>query len=113
MSKSLYAFLSALVLTAPVVAVRAEEESSSSSATAASDDKQADKDSDADESAGSRSAKKVRLAHIVVEGGLPESPGEMSLFGDLGLDLRKTMARLEKAGDDDAIAGIVLTINTE
>lgn len=60
-----------------------------------------------------RSTKKVRLAHIVIEGALPESPGEMSLFGDLGVDLRKTIARIDKAADDKAIGGIVLVIETE
>ncbi|TWU28303.1 signal peptide peptidase SppA [Bythopirellula polymerisocia] len=53
---------------------------------------------------------KVRLAHIKIEGELPESPGQFSLFGDLGVDLRKTIARLDKAGDDKQIAGIVLEI---
>ena len=55
---------------------------------------------------------KVRLAHIVIRGGLPESPGEMSLFGDLGSDLRKTIARLDRAADDKPVAGVVLQIET-
>lgn len=55
---------------------------------------------------------KVRLAHIEIEGALPESAGQISLFGDLGIDLRKTIARLEKAADDDKIAGIVLEIGS-
>jgi len=54
---------------------------------------------------------KVRLAHIALEGGLPESSGQMSLFGDLGVDLRKTIARLDQARQDAAIAGIVLQID--
>ena len=54
--------------------------------------------------------KKVRLAHIAIKGQLPESPGQMTLFGDLGTDLRKTIARLDKAADDDKIAGIILEI---
>ena len=53
---------------------------------------------------------KVRLAHIKLEGALPESAGQVSLFGDLGIDLRKTIARLDKAADDKTIAGIVLEI---
>jgi protease-4 len=57
-------------------------------------------------------SKKVRLAHIRIEGALPESPGEMSLFGDLGVDLRKTIARIEKAGADKSVAGIVLEIDS-
>ena len=56
--------------------------------------------------------KKVRIAYIIIDGELPESPGEMSLFGDLGVDLRKTMARIEKAGDDESIAGVILQIDS-
>jgi protease-4 len=81
-----------------------------------SDDKEADDKESGEEPAADsakRNAKKIRLAHIIIEGALPESPGEMSLFGDLGVDLRKTLARIEKAADDDNIAGIVLVINTE
>lgn len=59
-----------------------------------------------------KTEKKVRIAYIIIDGSLPESPGEMSLFGDLGVDLRKTMARIEKAGDDESIAGIILQIDT-
>ncbi|MEM8944938.1 MAG: signal peptide peptidase SppA [Planctomycetota bacterium] len=54
--------------------------------------------------------KKVRIAHIKISGSLPESPGQMSLFGDLGIDLRKTIARLDKAAKDDRIAGVILEI---
>ena len=53
---------------------------------------------------------KVRLAHIAIEGKLPESPGRMTLFGDLGVDLRKTIVRLDKAAQDKSIAGVVLEI---
>ena len=54
--------------------------------------------------------KKVRLAHIAIKGQLPESPGQMTLFGDLGTDLRKTIARLDKTAQDDRIAGVILEI---
>ena len=57
-----------------------------------------------------KTAKKVRLAHIAIKGSLPESPGQMSLFGDLQTDLRKTIARLDKAAKDDKISGVVLEI---
>jgi protease-4 len=36
----------------------------------------------------------------------------MSLFGDMGIDLRKMMARLDKAAEDSSIAGVVLEIDT-
>jgi len=55
---------------------------------------------------------KVRLAHIEIAGELPESPGQMTLFGDLGIDLRKTIARLDNAAKDEKIAGVVLKIGT-
>ncbi len=53
---------------------------------------------------------KTRLAHIKIVGQLPESPGQMTFFGDLGIDLRKTIARLDKASKDKRIAGVVLEI---
>ena len=56
--------------------------------------------------------KKVRLAHIKISGELPESPGQMTFFGDLGVDLRKTIARLDKAAKDSKIEGVILEIKT-
>jgi len=53
---------------------------------------------------------KVRLAHIKITGQLPESPGQMTFFGDLGVDLRKTIMRMDKAAKDPRIAGVVLEI---
>jgi protease-4 len=119
MPKTLLTFLAALLLAVPSAANRAaakpqvdEDESTTATAEESSDesDKSEESDSDADSE---RSTKKVRLAHITIEGSLPESPGEMSLFGDLGLDLRKTMARIDQAADDKNIAGIVLRIDAE
>lgn len=66
---------------------------------------------DSEEKQTKAETKKVRIAYIIIDGDLPESPGEMSLFGDLGTDLRKTIARLEKAGDDESIAGVILQID--
>ena len=57
-----------------------------------------------------KASRKVRLAHIKLVGQLPESPGKMSFFGDLGVDLRKTIARLDKASKDNTIEGVVLEI---
>jgi protease-4 len=56
--------------------------------------------------------KKVRLAHIAIEGQLPESAGMMSLFGDLGIDLRKTVSRIDKVAGDDSVAGLILDIRS-
>ena len=54
--------------------------------------------------------KKVRLAHIVIKGQLPESAGQMSLFGDLGLDLRKTISRIDNVAKDNSVEGLILDI---
>jgi protease-4 len=115
MSKPLFALLAALLLSGPAARPTFAQEEKSDSATASDDKATTEKDADdkSDDDASKRSEKKVRLAHIVIEGALPESPGQMSLFGDLGLDLRKTLARIDKAGDDKNIAGIVLRIDTE
>ena len=55
---------------------------------------------------------KIRLAHIAIEGSLPESSGTMSLFGDLGLDLRKTIQRIDKVATDDSVQGLILDVRT-
>lgn len=67
-------------------------------------------ESNGEQTAAEVKPKKVRLAHIAIKGDLPESPGQMTLFGDLGTDLRKTIARLDKAAEDDRIAGIIIEI---
>ncbi len=82
-------------------------------ADAAADEKVADAAEDSGEKAATETKpKKVRLAHIAIKGQLPESPGQMTLFGDLGTDLRKTIARLDKAAQDDRIAGVILEIRS-
>jgi len=76
--------------------------------SAAQDNASAGKQTSTDPAA--TKSKKVRLAHIVIEGQLPESAGKMSLFGDLGIDLRKTISRIDKVADDDSVAGLILDI---
>ena len=53
---------------------------------------------------------KVRLAQIVVKDALPESLGQSGPFGEMRLDLRETVARIDKAAADKSIAGAVLDI---
>lgn len=55
---------------------------------------------------------KARLALIVLSDSMPESPGVMGPFGDQQLDLRSTIARLERAAEDDDIHGLVLKIQS-
>lgn len=99
-AKKLKAKKEAAKAEAKAAAEKAEKEAAKKEA----ESKQAEKKEKAAE-------KKVRIAYIIIDGELPESPGEMSLFGDLGVDLRKTMARLEKAGEDESIAGVILQID--
>lgn len=55
-------------------------------------------------------ASKVRYAEFVLKGALPESPGGSGPFGDLSLDLRKQVARIDQAAEDDKIQGLVLRV---
>ncbi len=53
---------------------------------------------------------KVRLAKFVLEGELPETVGQTGLFGETMTDLRELISRLDKAAEDDSIAGVVINI---
>lgn len=86
---------------AAAIAKEADETAKKSAAT--------EKTSDGEKES-AKKPNKVRLAHIQIKGELPESPGQMSFFGDLGIDLRQTIARLDKAARDTSIAGVVLEI---
>lgn len=57
-----------------------------------------------------KEAKKLRFAQLIVNSSLPESPGQAGPFGDLQLDLRSTIARLDKAAEDKTIDGLVLEL---
>jgi len=61
---------------------------------------------------GDKQLDKARLALIVLSQSMPESPGVMGPFGDQQLDLRSTIARLERAAEDDDIHGLVLKIQS-
>ena len=67
----------------------------------------------ADSSAEKKSAAKrdkVRLALFTLKDSLPETSGQVGPFGDVSMDLRETVNRLEKAAKDKSIAGVVLDI---
>jgi protease-4 len=57
-------------------------------------------------------AKKVRYAWFVLDDDLPESPGGSGPFGDLTMDLRKQIARIDAAAKDDKIQGLVLLFDS-
>jgi protease IV len=54
--------------------------------------------------------KKVRFALLTLKETLAESAGQMGPFGDVQLDLRELVNRLDKAADDKSIGGVVLNI---
>ena len=51
-------------------------------------------------------------AHIELKGSYPEGPQMMGLFGEASESLSELLARLDKAAKDDAIAGVVLKIDS-
>ncbi|NIL96302.1 MAG: signal peptide peptidase SppA [Planctomycetales bacterium] len=55
-------------------------------------------------------AKKITLASIKIEGPFPETEKQVGLFGELEQSLAKTIARLEKAAEDDDIDGVILRL---
>ncbi len=85
-------------------------------AVEANDEKAADKEvkeEDAEENTENteeEEAKEVRLASIVIRGSLPEGPTQPGMFGQIQPNLAKTIARLDRAGKDDDVAGVVLRI---
>jgi protease-4 len=110
--RSFSSLLAAIVLAlAPSHLLYAAEATAEKPATEAkAEASPAEKKSDEKKPAEKKEPTKIRLAHIKLEGDLPESAGQVSLFGDLGIDLRKTIARLDKAADDKTINAIVLEI---
>ncbi len=54
--------------------------------------------------------KEVQIDSLVVKGGLPESTGRFGFFGDVRMDLRKLISRLDKAASDARLVGVVLRI---
>jgi protease-4 len=107
-SLSLAAIVLALIPGQPLFAAEATAENpKTETKTEAAKDEEKPAETKAEEK---KEPTKVRLAHIKLEGELPESAGQVSLFGDLGIDLRKTIARLDKAADDKTITAIVLEI---
>ena len=53
---------------------------------------------------------KIRLAQFIVKNSLPESLGQSGPFGETQLDLREMISRIDKAADDNTIAGAILDL---
>jgi len=50
--------------------------------------------------------------HIEIKGAYPETSSLPGLFGELSESLQDALARLEKAGSDDTVQGLILHINS-
>ncbi len=55
---------------------------------------------------------KIRLAMLTLKSSLPESAGQVGLFGEAQLDSRETIKRFEKAAKDKSVSGLVLDIQS-
>jgi protease IV len=53
---------------------------------------------------------KVRMAMLTLKDSLPETAEQAGPFGEAHLDLREVINRLEKAGKDKSVSGVVLDI---
>jgi protease-4 len=97
---------------------KADKDKSADETTKDKDAAKSDDDSEKKRSASSAAKKssasskrdKVRLALLVLKDDLPETSGQMGLFGQTGIDLREAVTRLEKASKDKSISGVVLNI---
>ncbi len=92
---------------------KSADETARNKAAAKSDDdseKKRSASSAAKKSSASSKRDKVRLALLVLKDDLPETSGQMGLFGQSSIDLREAVSRLEKASKDKSISGVVLNI---
>ena len=55
---------------------------------------------------------KVRLAMLTLKDSLPETSEQAGPFGDVQLDLREAINRLEKASKDKSVSGVILDIQS-
>jgi protease-4 len=98
----------------------AKEETADDSKSDDEAKKEADKKADDEKKESDKAAKKeeakpkvekVRFARLSLDSSLPEGPESSSPFGSIESDLRSLLNRLEKAGGDDKIKGLVLEID--
>lgn len=65
---------------------------------------------DADSESGGERPAKVRIAHLTLTGVIPEGPDAAGPLAELQPGLRKMIARIEKAAEDDSVQGLVLNL---
>src|SRR5262249_18142394 len=53
---------------------------------------------------------KIRLAQLILKDDMPETTGQSGPFGDLKLDLKEAVSRIDKAAEDTSITGAILDI---
>lgn len=79
---------------------------------AATDKKAADKKEPESTKTKGETKKPTRatVAALTIKGGLPESAGQLGLFGELEIHLADLVARLERAKNDSAVRAVILRI---
>jgi protease-4 len=75
----------------------------------ASADKSA-KESSSDEKSAATKKAKIRLAQFILKDSMPETSGQAGPFGDMKLDLKEAVSRIDKAAEDKSISGAILDI---
>ncbi|HEX3998099.1 MAG TPA: signal peptide peptidase SppA [Pirellulales bacterium] len=65
-------------------------------------------DAKPDEAKDSKAAKPVQLAVIELSGSYPEGAGEAGLFGEVSENLNRIIERIDQAGKDEKISGLIL-----
>ena len=93
-------------------AVTTDAQEATNDADAASDGEEADAEAGQTDEAEEEEKEptKVRYAEFILSGTLPESPGGSGPFADINIDLRKQIARIDRAAEDDKIEGLVLRL---
>jgi protease-4 len=86
-----------------------KESKPTTSKPAKSADKTA-KDAASDDKAAASKHPKIRFAQFILKDTMPETSGQSGPFGDLKLDLKEAVSRIDKAGDDKSITGAILDI---
>jgi protease IV len=56
------------------------------------------------------SEKKVSLAGVTIKGAISEASGGMGMFGEMGGDLADIVSRIDRAGKDEKLVGVMLSI---
>jgi protease-4 len=86
----------------------AKDSKPAAKSSTASGDKSAKKSTSDDKAAVKKP--KIRLAQFILKDSMPETSGQSGPFGDLKLDLKEAVSRIDNAADDKSISGAILDL---